>query len=263
MIVVTDSEVSRAITAPFSPGRMCPARGPASTLGDRRPCFQEQVSDRSDALRGSAHGLTRTTPDSAGAPTVTIRDVARVAGVSYRTVSRVINGHGSASAKAPARTAAPAAERQAENRPPATRREPGAAPASPPSYGLGRYAWDSSAPEVLTPLVARLSSMLVRASDYCSIYRIPVGRTGLCRPHRPPLKAVPGDVFMRHRAAVQGHGGVAVAVPQPTQGVSSCIRTRWDAAPQVFCFSPKGCPRPCDARRPDHNEKATLHVLAP
>lgn len=179
MIVVTDSEVSRAITAPFSPGRMCPARGPASTLGDRRPCFQEQVSDRSDALRGSAHGLTRTTPDSAGAPTVTIRDVARVAGVSYRTVSRVINGHGSASAKAPARTAAPAAERQAENRP--LYHTPGARcrPASPPSYGLGRYAWDSSAPEVLTPLVARLSSMLVRASDYCSIYRIPVGRTGL------------------------------------------------------------------------------------
>ncbi|MFD8460461.1 LacI family DNA-binding transcriptional regulator [Streptomyces antimycoticus] len=85
---------------------------------------------------GSAHGLMRTTPDSAGAPTVTIRDVARVAGVSYRTVSGVINGHGSASAKAPARTAAPAAERQAENRPPSTRREPGAAPASRPRTAL-------------------------------------------------------------------------------------------------------------------------------
>ncbi|WP_425507140.1 LacI family DNA-binding transcriptional regulator [Streptomyces rapamycinicus] len=36
-----------------------------------------------------------TTPDSAGAPTVTICDVARVAGVSYQMVSRVINGHGS------------------------------------------------------------------------------------------------------------------------------------------------------------------------
>nr|WP_086709871.1 LacI family DNA-binding transcriptional regulator [Streptomyces antimycoticus] len=43
---------------------------------------------------------------------MTIRDVAQVAVVSYRTVSRVINGHGSASAKAPARTAAPAAERR-------------------------------------------------------------------------------------------------------------------------------------------------------
>ncbi|WP_262706056.1 MULTISPECIES: substrate-binding domain-containing protein [Streptomyces] len=110
----------------------------------------------------------------------------------------------SSSAEAPARTAAPAAERQAKNRPPSTRREPRAAPTSPSSYGLGRYSWGSLAPEVLTPLVARLSSMLVRESDYRSIYRISVGRAGLCRPHRPPLKAVPGDVFMRHRAAVQG-----------------------------------------------------------
>ncbi|WP_346167591.1 substrate-binding domain-containing protein [Streptomyces javensis] len=137
---------------------------------------------------------------------------------------------------------------------------------SPSSCGLGRYSWGSLAPEVLTPLVARLSSMLVRESDYCSIYRISVGRAGLCRPHRPPLKAVPGDVFMRHRAAVQRDtGGVAVAVPQPTQGVSSCIRIRWATAPQVFCFSPKGCLRPCAAGPPPRpqREGATLHVLAP